>query len=205
VAYLAGRGELRDPEIQHFDRGGAVRASNAEEVRRLQVPVDDPERVGIGDGLARLQHEIDRQPRRQGPVRLEQRREVRALEVLHDDVRSPVVERADVEHARHVLAMDAHGRSRLAQEARDGVGVAQSLGQQKLEGYLGIELQVLRGEDHAHAPPPEHPLHAVLARDDVARSDCGAHAVGPSYAIQASEALRFGQTANAPGKSHVTT
>ena len=37
----------------------AVGALDAEQVRRLQVPVDDAERVRLRDGFASLQHEID--------------------------------------------------------------------------------------------------------------------------------------------------
>ena len=108
-------GQLRDAEVEHLDEKLSVRAPNAEEVRGLQVAVDDPERVRVGDGLAGLKDEVDGQLDGQGAPLLDPRREVAALEVLHDDVRRAVLQRADVEHASDVLALDLHGGSRLAQ------------------------------------------------------------------------------------------
>ena len=57
---------------------------------------------------------------------------------------------------------------RLADEARDGLGVAQGLGKQELERDRLVELKVMRRDHDAHAALAEHPLDAVLVREDVA-------------------------------------
>jgi len=41
------------------------------------------------------------------------------------------------------------------------------LWQQKLDGDLGVEPDVMRGDDDAHSPDAEHLFHAVLTRYDV--------------------------------------
>ena len=71
-----------------------VGAPHAEEVRRLEVAVDDAERVRLGDRLAGLEHEVDRLLDGQRAALLEPRGEVPALEVLHHHVRRAVLERA---------------------------------------------------------------------------------------------------------------
>ena len=79
----------------------------------------------------------------------------------------------DVDDARDVLALDLHRRARLAREARDGLGVAERLGQEELERDLLVELDVVRGDDDAHAAGAEDALDAVLAREDVAFANPG--------------------------------
>src|SRR5688572_31113116 len=54
---------------------------------------------------------------RQGTALLQEGREVAALQVLHDDVGRAVLEGSDVEHARHVRALQLDRRPRLALEA----------------------------------------------------------------------------------------
>ena len=51
--------ELGDAEVEHLDDERPVQAVRAEEVRGLEIAVDDPEDVGVGDGLAGLQDEVD--------------------------------------------------------------------------------------------------------------------------------------------------
>jgi hypothetical protein len=93
------------------------------------------------------------------------------LEVLHDHVRRAVLERAHVDHARDVLALDLHRRPRLAREAGDRLGVAERLGQEELERDLLVELDVVRGDDDPHPADAEDALDAVLAGEDVAFAD----------------------------------
>jgi hypothetical protein len=69
-------GHLRDAEVEHLDRELAVRAPDAEEVRRLEVAVDDAERVRVGDGLAGLKDELDRLLDGQRAALLDPRREI---------------------------------------------------------------------------------------------------------------------------------
>ena len=51
---------LRDAEVEDLDARLPVGALGAEEVRGLEVAVDDAERVRLGDRLAGLEDEVDR-------------------------------------------------------------------------------------------------------------------------------------------------
>ena len=140
------------------------------EVRRLQVPVHDAEDVRLGDGLARLEHVVDRDDARQRTALLEEHVEVRPVEILHDEI-GPTVAVADVEDAHDVLAADLGRRASLPHEARGELRVRRELGQEKLDGHALLELQMRRREDDGHAALPEWPIDAVFAVED--RSDRG--------------------------------
>ena len=86
-------------------------------------------------------------------------------EVLHHHVGVAALERADVEHAGHVLALDGGGGLGLAEEAGRGLGQLHRGGEEELDGHPLLERQVLGGDDDPHPPVPEHPLHLVLAGD----------------------------------------
>src|SRR5262249_2895757 len=98
----------------------------------------------------------------------EPRGQVSSIEVLHDHVRRAVLERADVAHARDVFVLDADRGLRLATEARDGFRVREHLREEKLDRDFVVELDVLRGDDDAHAPDSEHLADAVFAGENFA-------------------------------------
>ena len=50
---------LRDAEVENLEQVRAVGAARDEEVRRLDVAMDDAHRVRLGHALARLQDQID--------------------------------------------------------------------------------------------------------------------------------------------------
>ena len=135
------------------------------EVRRLQVPVHDAEDVRLGDGLARLEHVVDRHDARQRTALLEEHVEVRSVEILHDEI-GPTVAVADIEDAHDVLAADLGRRASLLHEARGELRVRRELGQEKLDGHALLELQMRRREDDGHAALPEGPIDAVFAVED---------------------------------------
>ena len=89
----------------------------------FEIAVDDAERVRLGDGLARLEHELDGLLDRQRTRSARAAREVAPLQVLHHDVRSAGLQRPHVDDARDVLALDLDRRAGLADEPRDGLGV----------------------------------------------------------------------------------
>ena len=100
--------------------------------------------------LARLEDEVDRLLDGHRAPRLEPRREVAPLEVLHDHVRRAVLELPHVGHARDVLALDLDRRARLAEEARDGLALRSACGQEELERDPLVELEVVRRDDDPH-------------------------------------------------------
>ena len=96
--------------------------------------------------------------------------EVVALEVLHDHVRRAVLERADVEHARDVLALElAAAAAPRGRSARATSGFCSAVGQEELDRDALLELEVRRRDDDAHAALPEDALDAVLADEDCHR------------------------------------
>ena len=105
-----------------------------------------------------------------GPLVSNHAREIAALEVLHHHVRRAGLERADVDDARDVLALDLRRGARLAGEARDDLGVRRGLRQEELERDALAELEVHRRDDDAHPAAAEDALDPVLAGEDVARS-----------------------------------
>jgi hypothetical protein len=84
---------------------------------RLEVAVDDAERVRLGDGLTRLKDEVDRFLDGDRPSRLHDLGKVGALEKLHHHVGRAVVEHTHVDDLRDVFAPQADGRAGLALEA----------------------------------------------------------------------------------------
>ena len=75
-----GLGDLRDAEVEDLHAGRPVHPLREKQVRGLQVPVDDAEGVGLGDGLARLEDVVDRHRRLEGGARVEHRAEILALQ-----------------------------------------------------------------------------------------------------------------------------
>ena len=87
----------------------------------------DPERVRLGDRLAGLHDELDGLFDGERSAGAQPGGEVASVEMLHHEVRRPVVAAGDVEHAGHVLTLDLDGRARLAFEASQRLGVAAPL------------------------------------------------------------------------------
>ena len=159
------------PKSSTLTSGVPSRRLVEKEVRGLQIAMDDAERVRLGERVARLQDVLDRLFRRQRPARRQHAREIGPVQVLHHDVRSARLERADVAHTGDVLAVKPHGGARLAQEARDGIGAPERLGQHELQRDHLVELDV-RGRDHdPHPADAEHPRDAVFPRKHVPGRD----------------------------------
>ena len=144
---------------------------DAEEVRGLEIAMNDAEDVGLGERFACLQHEIDRLLDRQRPVFLQPVGEIGAFEVLHDDVRSAVFELSYVRHPRDVLAFDLHRRLCFSAEAGHRVAIFERVGKEELQGDLLIELKVMGGHHDSHSPFAENPIDTVLAREHLAAAD----------------------------------
>ena len=117
------------PKSSTLTQRRAVGAARDEQVRRLEVAVDDAGGVRLGERLARLE-DVARTASSTGsaPSRAMSCAEVAPLEVLHDDVRHAVVSSVpDVDDARDVLALHLRGDARLAEEALDGLRAAHRL------------------------------------------------------------------------------
>ena len=89
--------QARDTEVEELHLGAAL-AVDDEDVRRLEVAVDDEAAVGIGDGVADPFEEGEARVDTERP-RVAVRRDRFALNDLHREVRPPVLGEASVEEA----------------------------------------------------------------------------------------------------------
>src|SRR5262249_39073289 len=78
---------------------------------------------------------------------------------------SPVVELRDIMNSRDMIALDARRRPRLANEARECIGVACVLRQYELDGVALRELDMGDGQDDAHPSDPEDAIDAIAPVD----------------------------------------
>ena len=164
---LARQIELRDAEIEELHDAPPVGPLHDEEVRGLEIAVDDAERVRLREGAARLIHDRDDVlPRHRILALLRERGDVVALQVLEDHVRDAVLQRVDVHHADDVLARQTQGGARLAKHAGRHGRVARERLVQHLDRDGLVEPQVPGLEDDAHPASPEDAFDGVFPADD---------------------------------------
>ena len=173
MAAPRGVEDLGDAEVEHLDERRAVGAAGEEEVRRLEVAVDDaapraPRRWPRRPGGR------SRPPRRRAAGRASR---TSVLEVLarrgapSPCTGAPFSSVPTSMHARDVLALDADGRAGLAEEALDReLRVARPRGRRNLIATRWPRCDVARRDDHAHAARRRAPLDAVLAGDENLRA-----------------------------------
>ncbi len=122
------------------------------------------EGVRLRERVASLQDDFGCLRHRESACSKEPCREIVSLEVLHDDVRSSVVERTDVEHPGNVFAPQAHGRARLTKEASDRVGLLERGRKHELEGHALAKGDMRGRNDDAHPSDSEDSIDAELPR-----------------------------------------
>ena len=85
------------PKSSTFTSGRAADAASQKEVRRLQIAMDDAERVRLAMRLARLDDVVHAPPRWSAPRSSRTCGEIAPVQVLHHDVGRARLERPDVE------------------------------------------------------------------------------------------------------------
>jgi hypothetical protein len=160
---------LRDAEVEDLHHHRPVLAFCEEQVRWLQIAMDDPDRVRLRDPAQRLKHIMDRDVGSETMARLafEHLREVLAVEQLEDHVRIAHL-LIDVVDADHVLVLDVRGGATFVDEALSGFRIAR-VGEHDLDRDGFRKLQVARSEDRAHAALSDQMIEHVLAGDHVPR------------------------------------
>ena len=96
-------------------------APRGEDVRRLDVAVDQARRVRLAQRLADLPQQVDRPPGRQGAVALDQLGQAQARQVFHDVVVGPVLGAAVVVDLDGVRVRERGRQADLALEPRQGL------------------------------------------------------------------------------------
>jgi hypothetical protein len=173
---------LRDPEVEHLHEGMSVGLARQEQVSRLEIAMDDLRGVRLRDRFARLHDPLRDLARGKRTACAELGREVAAFEVLHHHERRAVVEHSDVDHARHVLAVDLRGGSRFTREALDDLGMIARLLQEQVtndESRLRRRLAhsarrtTARGQRSAIPGVAERPVRSARRRGRPARHSRG--------------------------------
>jgi hypothetical protein len=152
-------------EIEQFDRGPTHPAMCEEDVVWLDVTVDDTDRV---DGLKRgedLDAEIDREIHVvDDELTIEEISESLALQTIHDEERTPVVEHARITDTANVGMCDGCHHVGLPLESRRGrrVGVVWP---DRFQGDRSIEF-VINGlvDNRVAATRIENPYHGISFR-----------------------------------------
>ncbi|CAN5925380.1 hypothetical protein BH11MYX4_BH11MYX4_33760 [soil metagenome] len=116
--------------------------------------MDDSERVRLGDRLRAFDDDPHRLLDGQGALLGEERIYAHPVQPLHDHVGDPLLRGPDVVDAHRVAPGDARGRTRLAKEARERVGLPCQRRTQHLDGHGLPKVEVLAAEHHAHAALP---------------------------------------------------
>src|SRR5258708_39565773 len=109
--------------------------------------MNDPQRMRLGDGDARLQNEVDGLLDRHRAALAHPRPEVSTLEKLHDHVWGAVGQGPHVEHASDVLAGDLDGCAGLPRKAGYRFLILHHGWKKEFDGDCGVELQVASGYD----------------------------------------------------------
>src|SRR5690606_18439395 len=143
--------DLRDAEVEQL----RLTRRGHEDVRRLQVAMDDEVAVRVLDGVANPAEQLDAPPHRNSHA-LAVRRDGFPVDVLHREVGTAVDVRAAVEEARDEGMFEPREDLTFAPEAREHRGIARA-GPHDLQGDTLLELAVgaLRLVDDAHAAAPD--------------------------------------------------
>jgi hypothetical protein len=144
------RGGLGQPEIDDL-RYRLVVAHANQNVRRLQIPVNDPLLMGVVHSVADLNEQFEPLPGRES-VAIAIRRDRFAAHALHGEVRTALGRGTSIEHLRDRRMRHDCQRLTLGLEARDHLArVHASL--DHFERHLAFDRVRLFGEPDLAIPP----------------------------------------------------
>jgi hypothetical protein len=160
---LFGVQELGQAEVQDGHVIVAIRERAHDDVRRLEVTVDDVQAVRVSQRGQHAAQDAQRAPEPRAALR-EQRGEVLARQVLHDHERALAVE-PEVRDGHDVGVRERRERLGLTLEARTQGGRLGVLGQQHLDGHLPVQALVGGRIDAPETALPQDALHAIALVD----------------------------------------
>ena len=149
----------RQPEVGQV----AVVATVDEDVRRLDVAVNEASLVGRVEGICDLPEQGHGAIRRKHPLRGEQPLQVAAVDQPHREIKAPghltrVVDRND----RGVIERGC--QPRLAQEALAEANIPGELRCEELERYMPLQGEIARPVDDTHAAATKQRLDPVAGK-----------------------------------------
>jgi hypothetical protein len=161
-----GEAEVGDPEAALVPE---------EEVRGLDVAVDEAGSVGVLESPGGFEADDERLREAQAVAPVEQHAEAAAAQVLGDEEGRPAV-LADVVDGEQVRVVEAGGGAGLGGEPAADHRVGGERVVEDLHGHLALELGVL-GQEHArrrtHAQQADEPVPAAQHTADLVRGDGG--------------------------------
>ena len=158
-----------------------------QDVRRLDIAMDEPARVGRVEGGGQLVEQRRRPRRRQRTLRGQQAAQVGPLHVAHRDEQRPL-RLAGLVDGNDVGVLDRRRQPRLAQKAGPEALVPGELGRQQLERHLASEPLLVGEEDGAHPPAAEQrldPIAEQLSADGALEADAASIGTGQTGAFGA--------------------
>ncbi len=168
--------DLGHPEVEDLEDELARVALGQKQVCRLDVTMDDPGLVRLGQAHCGLQHELGRDQRIERPHATQRALQILAGEHLHDHVRvARLGVGTGVEDLDHVIALDHAAGLRLAEEALDDLLVLTKLGRQQQLDRAALERdQVPPLVDRAHPAGAEQAHQLVFSGNGLAfHAACG--------------------------------
>ncbi len=154
--------DLADAKVDDFQ----LALSRQEDVRRLEVPMDDPGRMGCGEGIRHVDTHLQGTNDRQRRVARELGLEIVAIEELEDQEGLASLAATDVERSDDPRVADGAGDARLVPEALERGGAGGEMGVQDLQRETSLDDRVHDFVHCAHAAAAEEAFDPVAATDD---------------------------------------
>ena len=152
---------LDEPKVEDLDEVGLQVPLAQEEIRRLDVAMDEPQLVGLPQRATRLGQEMDHATRRLRPVDLDEFLQVEPLEVLHRIVEGAVGGPAVVVNHDGVRMSQAGGELRFPLEPLQALAAGAG---EELDRRGTAQHGVPSTVHDPHAPLPQAFLQGVLAQ-----------------------------------------
>ena len=146
-------GDLHPPVLGDQDVGG------------LDIAMDDAASVGGRDCASHVGGDTRRLARRQRAVSAQERGQVLAIDIVHDDVGARRIH-PEVMHGHHVRAAERGHGARLKFKPGHEVRVTAVLGSEQLDGNIASKLSVGGAIDRGHAALAQQFDQAISPAED---------------------------------------
>src|SRR5262249_54286255 len=143
--------QLRHREIEDLDVILLAADGDEEEVVRLDVAVNDPEVVRLGQRLAALADDAEDAHRLHPAVAVDGRAYRLAIEELHGHEEQALAGLAEIEETHRVRVLELRAGLGLVDEAANPLGILGDLGVQNLDGDNAVDGNLAGLVDHAHS------------------------------------------------------